>query len=101
MVTAHLPVNVQRGASMIIDHISVRNFRNLANVDLHLLPGAVLVGENRSGKSNLIHAVRLVLDPTLSGADRQLSRDDFWDGLSDGTNDWDPMAAREGIEGAA
>ena len=83
---------------MIIDHITVRNFRNLANVDLHLLPGTVLVGENRSGKSNLIHAVRLVLDPTLSGADRQLSRDDFWDGLSDGTDDWDPMAAREVIE---
>ena len=50
---------------MIIDRIRVRNFRNLANVDLHLLPGTVLVGENRSGKSNFIHAVRLVLDPTL------------------------------------
>ena len=83
---------------VIIDHIRVRNFRNLANIDLHLLPGTVLVGENRSGKSNLIHAVRLVLDPTLSGADRQLSRDDFWDGLTDGTSDWDPMAAREVIE---
>lgn len=83
---------------MIIDRITVRNFRNLADVDLHLLPGTVLVGENRSGKSNLIHAVRLVLDPTLSGADRQLSRDDFWDGLSDGTDDWDPMTSREVIE---
>ena len=83
---------------MIIDHIRVRNFRNLANVDLHLLPGTVLVGENRSGKSNLIHAVRLVLDPTLSGADRQLSRDDFWDGLSNGADDWDPMVAGEVIE---
>ena len=68
---------------MIIDHLQVRNFRNLAN-DLRLLPGTVLVGENRTGKSNLIHALRLVLDPTLSGVDRQLSRDDFWDGLSDG-----------------
>lgn len=83
---------------MIIDHIRVRNFRNLADVQLDLLPGTVLVGENRSGKSNLIQAVRLVLDPTLSTIDRQLSRDDFWDGLSDGTDDWDPMAARESIE---
>jgi putative ATP-dependent endonuclease of OLD family len=83
---------------VIIDHIAVRNFRNLANVDLQLLPGTVLVGENRSGKSNLIHALRLVLDPTLSSADRQLGRDDFWDGLSDGTDDWDPMAARDVIE---
>jgi putative ATP-dependent endonuclease of OLD family len=58
----------------------------------------VLVGENRSGKSNFIHAVRLVLDPTLSGADRQLSRDDFWDGLSNGADDWDPMMTGEVIE---
>lgn len=83
---------------MIIDRIAIRNFRNLADIDLQLLPGTVLVGENRSGKSNLIHALRLVLDPTLSGADRQLGREDFWDGLSDGTDDWDPMAAGEIIE---
>lgn len=84
--------------TVIIDRIAVRNFRNLANIDLQLLPGTVLVGENQSGKSNLINALRLVLDPTLSSADRQLGRDDFWDGLSDGTDDWDPMAAREAIE---
>ena len=54
--------------------------------------------ENRSGKSNLIYAIRLVLDPILSGVDRQLSRDDFRDGLSDGTDDWDPMAAGETAE---
>jgi putative ATP-dependent endonuclease of OLD family len=83
---------------MIIDRMTIRNFRNLADVDLHLLTGTVLVGENRSGKSNLVHAIRLVLDPTLSGADRQLNRDDFWDGLSDGSDDWDPMAAGETIE---
>jgi putative ATP-dependent endonuclease of the OLD family len=83
---------------MIIDRIRIRNFRNLADVELHLLPGTVLVGENRSGKSNLIHAVRLVLDPTLSASDRQLGRDDFWDGLSDGTEEWDPMVAGQTIE---
>ena len=83
---------------MIIDRIKIRNFRNLADVELHLLPGTVLVGENRSGKSNLIHAVRLVLDPTLSVSDRQLGRDDFWDGLSDGTEEWDPIATGQTIE---
>lgn len=83
---------------MIIDRIAVRNFRNLADIELRLLPGTVIVGENRSGKSNLVQAVRLVLDPTLSSTDRQLGRDDFWGGLSDGTEEWDPMAAREIIE---
>jgi putative ATP-dependent endonuclease of OLD family len=83
---------------VLIDRIAVRNFRNIASVDFRLLPGTVLVGENRSGKSNLIHAIRLVLDPTMSSADRQLGREDFWDGLSDGSDDWDPMATGESIE---
>ncbi|WP_239312962.1 ATP-dependent endonuclease [Frankia sp. Cj3] len=78
---------------MRLDRLTVSNFRNLADIDLRLLPGAVIVGENRAGKSNLIHALRLILDPTLSYTDRQLGREDFWDGLSDGTASWDPMAA--------
>lgn len=83
---------------MRIDRLTVRNFRNLADVDLHLLPGTVIVGENRAGKSNLLRALRLILDTNLSFADRQLTRDDFWDGLSDGSDDWDPMMKGETIE---
>jgi putative ATP-dependent endonuclease of the OLD family len=83
---------------MRIDRIVVKNFRNLADIDLRLLPGTVIVGENRAGKSNLIHALRLVLDASFSYSDRQLTRDDFWDGLSDGSEDWDPMMARAIIE---
>lgn len=83
---------------MQIDRVMVRNFRNLANLDLRLRPGCVVVGENQAGKSNLLHALRLILDPSLSYNDLQLRREDFWDGLSDGTQDWDPMAAGEVIE---
>lgn len=39
------------------------------------------MGENKVGKSNLIHALRLVLDPTLPDSARQLKMEDFWDGL--------------------
>ena len=39
---------------MRITRITVRNFRNLADVDIRLQPGAVIVGENRAGKTNLI-----------------------------------------------
>jgi putative ATP-dependent endonuclease of OLD family len=81
-----------------LDRLTVSNFRNLASIDLRLLPGTVIVGENRVGKSNLTHALRLILDPTLSYADRQLGREDFWDGLSDGSAGWDPMAAGCTIE---
>lgn len=83
---------------MRIQRLRVRNFRNLADIDLQLDPGSVIVGENRSGKSNLIHALRLVLDTSLSIADRQLDRDDFWDGLNDGSEDWDPLADGHVIE---
>jgi putative ATP-dependent endonuclease of the OLD family len=72
--------------------LTVSNFRNLGAVSVPLTSGTVIVGENGVGKSNLIHALRLVLDPTMSWADRTLGREDFWDGLSDGSSDWDPFA---------
>ncbi len=72
--------------------LTVSNFRNLGSVSLPLTAGTVIVGENGVGKSNLIHALRLVLDPTLSWAQRTLGREDFWDGLSDESPDWDPFA---------
>lgn len=83
---------------MRIDKVSIKNFRNLANVEVPLQPGTVIVGENRVGKSNFIHAIRLVLDPTLPNSERYLRREDFWDGLSDDTPGWDPMVAEEEIE---
>ncbi|SIL04429.1 recombination protein F [Mycobacteroides abscessus subsp. abscessus] len=83
---------------MRIERVRVSNFRNLADVDLPLGPGSVIVGENRSGKSNLVYALRLVLDTSLSISDRQLGRDDFWDGLSDGSDNWDPLADGHVIE---
>src|SRR5439155_3367274 len=81
-----------------IHRVTIKNFRNLADLDVPLQTGTVIVGENRVGKTNFIHAVRLVLDPTLPNSERYLRRQDFWDGLSDGTPGWDPMAAEEEIE---
>lgn len=81
-----------------LDRLRILNFRNLADIDIPLSPGTVVVGENRAGKTNLVHALRLVLDATLPNIDRQLRVEDFWDGLSDGRPDWDPMAAGEVVE---
>lgn len=83
---------------MRIERLTVKNFRNLAEIDLTMRPGTVIVGENRAGKSNLVHAFRLILDANMSFADRQLGRSDFWDGLSDGEEDFDPMIKGEVIE---
>jgi len=74
---------------MRISRIHIRNFRNFADLDVNLAADAVIVGENKIGKSNLLHALRLVLDPSLPDSARQLREEDFWDGLKRplGTND--------------
>lgn len=76
-----------------LSRIEVNNFRNLRQlaVDLHGSP--VVVGENGVGKSNLLHALRLVLDPSLSSAQRTLTPEDFSDGLGP-----DPMGSGVAIE---
>ena len=72
----------ENGVSVHICRIAIEGFRNFRELELDDLPAAmVLVGENRSGKSNLIHALRLVLDPSLPDTARQLGAEDFWDGL--------------------
>ncbi|MET4610619.1 putative ATP-dependent endonuclease of OLD family [Rhodococcus sp. PvR044] len=84
------------GVSVRLSRIAVKNFRNLVDIDVPLTRHTVIVGENRSGKSNLMHAMRLVLDNTLSGDQRRLQPEDFWDGLA--TVDGDPTSSGETVE---
>ncbi|MDI6755459.1 MAG: AAA family ATPase [Thermodesulfobacteriota bacterium] len=64
-----------------ISRVQIRNFRNFKELEVSLSEKVVIVGENSSGKSNFIHALRLVLDPDLPDSARQLTEGDFWDGL--------------------
>ncbi len=66
---------------MRICRIQIKNFRNFQEFDVILDSQAVILGENKIGKSNLLYALRLVLDPSLPDSVRQLQRTDFWDGL--------------------
>ena len=67
---------------MHISRVAVSGFRNFRELELHDLPPTlVVVGENGTGKSNLLHTLRLVLDPSLPDTARQLSEEDFWDGF--------------------
>lgn len=68
---------------MRISRVAVQNFANFQNVDFATDDSLVIVGENKAGKSNLLRALRLVLDPTLPDRDRQLGLEHFWDGLGD------------------
>lgn len=68
---------------MRLSRVKVTNFRNFSSLDIPLFGNAVVVGENRVGKSNLLFGLRLLLDPSLPDSARQLSPSDFWDGLGD------------------
>lgn len=66
---------------MRLSRIVIRNFRNFKLLDVRLGEHAVVLGENKVGKTNLLFALRLILDPTLPDSLRKLRLDDFWDGL--------------------
>lgn len=98
---------------MQLRKVRIRNFRNFADVTIDPFPTpAVIVGENGAGKSNLLHALRLVLDPDLPDRRRRLQPDDVHDGapsLSEGvevlvevelTDFDDDLDARSELDGA-
>lgn len=63
---------------MFISRLVVRNFRNIAALDLPLRSGVTaIIGENNTGKTNLSYAIRLVLDSDLPGYARQLALADI------------------------
>lgn len=67
---------------MYISRLVIRNFRNFRHLDVALSKGVTcFIGENNVGKSNLIDAVRLVLDGSLSSFRRKLQEIDFSTGI--------------------
>ena len=66
---------------MRISRIQIENFRNFSSLNVRVGNNAVIVGENKIGKSNLLQALRLILDPSLPDSARRLREEDFWDGL--------------------
>src|SRR5581483_8918718 len=67
---------------MRLSRIIIKNFRNFKSLDVKLGEHAVFFGENKVGKTNLLFALRLILDPSLPDSMRRLRLDDFWDGLN-------------------
>lgn len=67
--------------SIYISRVQIENFRNFRYFDVYLSRKAVIVGENKSGKTNFVHALRLILDLDLPDSARRLQEEDFWDGL--------------------
>ena len=55
---------------MRISKIRINNFANFSEFEIETGDNLVVVGENKVGKSNLIFALQLILDPGLRGLAR-------------------------------
>lgn len=64
-----------------MSRLRISNFRNFSECEISPFPSpTVIVGENGIGKSNLLHAIRLVLDPDLPDSARRLRAEDIHEG---------------------
>jgi len=63
---------------MRISRVVIRNFRSFEHLDVALPEGTTcVIGENNTGKSNLLQAIRLCIDANLSSAFRSLLPNDI------------------------
>ncbi|MDB5388407.1 MAG: hypothetical protein JWM11_4053 [Planctomycetaceae bacterium] len=66
---------------MYLSRIVVRGFRNFVHLDVPVTDKVTcVVGENNTGKSNLVFALRLALDAGMSSNYRNLTTEDFSSG---------------------
>src|SRR5271170_8380511 len=62
---------------MRLNRVVIKNLRSLQSVDVTLAePTSLVIGENNTGKSSFIHALRLCLDVGLSSTFRMLLKED-------------------------
>uniref|UniRef100_UPI003896CA5D ATP-dependent nuclease n=1 Tax=Pseudomonas aeruginosa TaxID=287 RepID=UPI003896CA5D len=64
-------------ALMKIDYVELKRYRNFADAHINLAKNSLVIGSNDVGKTNMIHALRLLLDKSLSDADIEPSTHDF------------------------
>lgn len=62
---------------MEIEKISISGFRNYLDAQISFNKSTLVIGANDSGKTNLIYAIRLLLDKTLPESDLEPSESDF------------------------
>ncbi|MEJ2795264.1 AAA family ATPase [Iodobacter sp. LRB] len=62
---------------MKIDYVELKQYRNFADAHINFAKNSLVIGSNDVGKTNMIHALRLLLDKSLSDADIEPSTRDF------------------------
>jgi putative ATP-dependent endonuclease of OLD family len=80
---------------MQLSRIVIKGYRSIAFLDTHLSEKAsCVIGENNTGKSNLIQALRLCLDVNLPSTYRMLLREDIHCSINQG----EPFQVLVGVE---
>ncbi|MBY0410776.1 MAG: ATP-binding protein, partial [Burkholderiaceae bacterium] len=62
---------------MNIEYVKLFQYRNFAEAHINLARKSLVIGSNDVGKTNMIHALRVLLDKSLSDADIEPSAQDF------------------------
>lgn len=62
---------------MRIDHIHIKGFRNFCDETINFQKKTLIVGANDVGKTNLIYALRLLFDKSISEQDLELIDSDY------------------------
>jgi len=72
-----------------ISKLTLVNYRNFANATLRFNQGVnTIIGENGAGKSNVLRAIRLMLDDSMVRASYRLDGSDFYRGLGSWRGHW-------------
>ena len=74
---------------MYLKGVEIVNYKNLKNCYLNFSEGVnTIIGENDSGKSNIINAIRILLDDTYYYSTKRLKENDFSYDLDDWKGHW-------------
>ena len=63
---------------MHISQVKLKGFRNFRDATINFAKKSLLIGSNDIGKSNLLYALRILLDKNLSEADLEPRDSDFY-----------------------
>lgn len=64
---------------MRLSYVKIQNFKSCRNVELEIGGLHALVGSNNAGKSNILHALDFLFNPSV----KKLSEDSFWNKRTD------------------
>ena len=74
---------------MFLKYIQIKNFRNFTSAKFEFSTGAnTVIGENDSGKSNAMTAIRMLLDASFFYNTKRLKETDFSKALGDWKGHW-------------